>query len=115
MQDDENFRSVSAMATDEEKFRYMGFHKEMVVHVLLKHLKQGLGKRTTHIVPFYCMKETVWEMGRLQEENDFNKILFGINLNPDTAFSPIELGPEEFDENAEQFRTFWGDLCELRR
>lgn len=114
MQDNKKFEEVNKLTTDLEKFQYSGYYKEVIVKKVTNLIKQGLQKRIQNIIPYYDLKEKSFEMGTIRNDS-FDKIIFGINLNPEASFSPIELGPAEYEDGAEEFRNFWGPLCELRR
>lgn len=115
MQDTRNFEDVNKLTNDNEKFVYSGYKKEMIVKKISDLIKQGLSKRIKNIIPYYDIKEKAFEMGSISRNVSFDKIIFGINLNAETSFSPIELGPAEYEDDAEEFRNFWGPLCDLRR
>lgn len=42
-------------------------------------------------------------------------LILGLVLNPEKAFEPLDKGPQANEEEAEDFRNFWGEKSELRR
>ncbi|KAJ8985714.1 hypothetical protein NQ317_014364 [Molorchus minor] len=91
----------------EELAKNIGYKNLIIIKNISKIIQKGLGKRILNFVP------------RLELETDgfvFEKLFFGVNLNPDEAFNILELGPSLNDHiAAAEFRSFWGHLSSDRR
>lgn len=88
-----------------EKALYIGFEHLLIVKHILKIFDQALNKRCTNIIP---KLET--------NDKDLVKLLIGINLNMEEAFSILLKGPALNDiTSASEFRKFWGQLASDRR
>ncbi|KAL1501518.1 hypothetical protein ABEB36_006825 [Hypothenemus hampei] len=96
--------------TDKEKVLSIGFQPFQELTHIFKLLHKALTKRILHIVPYVEV-----EFSNIHGPQ-FTKLLFGIKLNPETAFNFIEKGPELHNHiEAEKFRKFWGFLASDRR
>ncbi|CAG9857139.1 unnamed protein product [Phyllotreta striolata] len=89
----------------QQKCSYIGYKDLLIYKHISDTLKRGLDKRIVHIVPRIEAKE-----------GTATRLLFGLNLNPDEAFSFLQKGPALSDfERASEFRKFWGPLASDRR
>ncbi|CAG9764718.1 unnamed protein product [Ceutorhynchus assimilis] len=95
------------ISTDVEKSKNIGYGQFLTITQISDLLHKGLGKRALNIVPHIEVK---------YKESPLTKVIFGINLNPETAFNFIEMGPVLNDyTKADEFRKFWGYLASDRR
>lgn len=113
MNSEESFKNVYGTISNEEKHRFVGFYKTLIIKKIIEILKIGLNKRVSHLVPYFgeskhiCLTEN--------KKSHFDHIVFGISLNVDHAFNAIELGPHPHDPKVKEFIDFWEDLTNLRR
>ncbi|XP_019540558.3 nucleolar protein 6 [Aedes albopictus] len=96
---------VDTFGSDEDKLNYFGnthaHFRKMIYHLL----QRGLGPRASFIVPIL-----------IREDSTDLQLTFGIQLNPQEAFTVLDKGPEAIDKQAaDEFRDFWRGKAELRR
>ncbi|XP_017777485.1 PREDICTED: nucleolar protein 6 [Nicrophorus vespilloides] len=102
IKDDSNFSSVFDGCDTTNRFKYFGFYEMLIRKRVMDNLKMGLSNRVLEIVPILA-------------ESTMDKLVFGINLNPETCLDVVVKGPKQFDADAAKFKEFWGPLAELRR
>ncbi|XP_018576500.1 nucleolar protein 6 [Anoplophora glabripennis] len=91
---------------DADKVKYIGYKHLLIVDYISRIFQRALSKRVLHFVPRL----------EVDGENMLNRFLFGVNLNPEEAFSFMEVGPALNDHvAAADFRKFWGHLSSDRR
>ncbi|XP_065166776.1 nucleolar protein 6-like [Atheta coriaria] len=95
------FKKIYWNSSNEEKFKFFGFYKSLIQNCIENQLKYGLTKRIHELVPIFT-------------ENP-NVITYGLNVNPEHCYNVIEKGPRQYEEGAEKFKDFWGNLADLRR
>lgn len=108
-----NFTEIIQVSNKQNQLKHLHFEELNAAKTLTELLKKGLNKRVTHLVPLIFFNEP-WNFGE-KPKAQFNKILIGVNLSAEHAFSRIEIGPDPNTEEAKRFREFWGALATLRR
>ncbi|KAK9869244.1 hypothetical protein WA026_002994 [Henosepilachna vigintioctopunctata] len=110
---DNNFETVLQNVDTNEKAAYLGHHYFLIIKILQSYLKRGLNKRVLNIVPLVPSLQ-MWDYGVRQKLIN-HRIIFGIQLDPDSAFDILEYGPNLNDPGDTDFREFWGRLSSNRR
>lgn len=91
---------------DTERAKYVGYEDLLIINYISAVFQRALSKRILNFVPRL----------EVDDENKLTRFLFGVNLNPEEAFSFIEIGPALNDHvAAADFRKFWGNLSSDRR
>ncbi|KRT80861.1 hypothetical protein AMK59_5942, partial [Oryctes borbonicus] len=106
---EDKFSVIYENASQDRKWKYYGFYRDLIINEINDILNHGLANRVSSIVPYMCCDEV---------EHNSNKpnITFGINLNPEFAFNVIERGPPEGNQAAvKKFQEFWKGLTSFRR
>lgn len=106
------YESILEKVNQEDKAKYAGNYTSLIVKILLEYLNKGFNQRLKNIVPIIPC--TQWDI----EENNKKslcEIIFGIELNLDTAYEIIEFGPSLLDPEEKNFKEFWGELTSNRR
>lgn len=99
----------------EDFFNFTGDWYPHILKIILKVLRQGLGKRIHAIIPFVNNSSgKSWEINEKCEKRP-QRIRFGLILNPEYALDILDKGPQSNLPEAEEFRKFWGAKSELRR
>ncbi|XP_045463296.1 nucleolar protein 6-like [Harmonia axyridis] len=113
IKNENNYEFLLGKVSFQEKAKYLGNYKTLVIKNLLNYLNKGFNKRVMNIVPLMpsCNECDYKENFKKTGE----RILFGIQLNPDLAFEILEYGPVLNDPEEENFKEFWGDLSSNRR
>lgn len=88
-----------------EQAKYVSYEYLLNVKYVIKILQKAFANRISNIVP------------KLESDgNHLKKILLGLNLNSEEAFSFLQKGPALNDfAAADEFRKFWGHLASDRR
>ncbi|GJQ76288.1 hypothetical protein Trydic_g2017 [Trypoxylus dichotomus] len=93
----------------EDKWKYYGFYRDLIISEINNILTQGLTNRVSSVVPYTYSDE-------VGDSSIKPNITFGINLNPESAFNVIERGPSEDNPDAvRKFQEFWKGLTSFRR
>jgi U3 small nucleolar RNA-associated protein 22 len=102
LKSDSRFDNIADKMSEDERTKFLGLSELFVVKHVEDVLNRGFNKRASLIVP-------------IVGQNEFNKMSFGINLDPSNAFGIIEMGPALNDPKEKEFREFWGELSTDRR
>nr|XP_045581475.1 nucleolar protein 6-like [Procambarus clarkii] len=91
----------------------LGDMHRLALSSILQMLREGLGERAELLVP---MREpqSMWLVEQPPPQLDENLVV-GLVLNPVSAWALLTKGPPADDPKAENFKTFWGSKCSLRR
>lgn len=109
LNDENQLKAIYQNAGLEEKWKYYGFYKELIINEISNILKKGFTNRLSSIVPYAYAEDN-------QNRTTALSIIFGINLNPEFAFNVIEKGPSEENPLAvKEFKFFWQGLTSFRR
>ncbi|XP_018301266.1 nucleolar protein 6 [Mycetomoellerius zeteki] len=105
--------TVNAKSTVDNKLNYGPDKRTQAIKLLFDVLKRGLGDRINRlcVLPNVCKE---WECTEEVSDN-IEKLVIGLELNPETCFDIVDKGPEANLPEAVDFRNFWGDKSELRR
>jgi hypothetical protein len=102
LKSDSRFDNIADKMSEDERTKFLGLSELFVVKHVEDVLNRGFNKRASLIVP-------------IVGQNEFNKMSFGINLDPSNAFGILEMGPALNDPKEKEFREFWGELSTDRR
>lgn len=114
-----SFNDINAMRKAVESkgdlVNLMDYNNKVVpefLRVVTELLGKGLGERMSGIA-VQTPSNGTWAVDVYSPPSGLVKI--GLNLNPTMALSLVDKGPQADDSEAEEFREFWGEKCELRR
>lgn len=77
-------------------------------------MKFGVNKRVCCLMPQFEKNEIEFNLNDHTELTSIN-LFIGVNLNLETAFNVLELGPTPHDPKVKEFLSFWGENASLRR
>lgn len=84
-----------------------------LVDLINRFLTKGLGDRV-HVLQYVRVANRSWNVCDSPPARN-PSLMFGVILNPASAFDVIIKGPQANDPNANEFREFWGERSQLRR
>ncbi|KAL3286351.1 hypothetical protein HHI36_000859 [Cryptolaemus montrouzieri] len=113
LKSENNYQSILKNIETTEKVAYLGNHTLLIMKYLQNYLKKGLNNRVLNIVPI-SPNHTTWDYG-VHYKMTNQRLLFGIQLDPDCAFDILEFGPNLNDPKEKEFKEFWGKLASNRR
>ncbi|XP_055904570.1 nucleolar protein 6 [Eupeodes corollae] len=96
-----------------DRHNFAGYWFPQMLKMVSDVLRKGLSDRIFHMVPIETAQSS-WLINEQPKEIEINFRL-GFILNPEQAYEILDKGPQANDENAEEFRKFWGSKSELRR
>ncbi|XP_077278515.1 nucleolar protein 6 Mat89Ba [Temnothorax americanus] len=106
-------RVVNDKSSVDDKLNYGPDKRSQVIKLFFEVLKKGLKDRINRlcVLPSICKE---WECTEVMPDS-IEKLVIGLELNPETCFDIVDKGPEANLPEATDFRNFWGDKSELRR
>ncbi|XP_025834948.1 nucleolar protein 6 [Agrilus planipennis] len=114
IKNENRFSNASKFISEEKKINYISFHELLLQKTIANFLQKGLGKRIKNLVP-QCIESFIKDVGS-KTQPEFNKLTFGITLDPEHAYKIVEIGPPADDKDAAlEFQKFWGNLAHCRR
>lgn len=77
-------------------------------------MRKGLDKRVASITPIEEEGNATWDITANPPAASSN-LSFGLILNHEFAIDVLDKGPQADQDEADEFKLFWGDKSELRR
>ncbi|KAL9872396.1 nucleolar protein 6 Mat89Ba isoform 2-T2 [Glossina fuscipes fuscipes] len=96
-----------------DKCNFAGHTYPQLLKVVTRLLSKGLGKRVQFLIPLQQVVPS-WSIVE-HPATSYEYLHLGLILNGEQSLEILDKGPESLDEEASEFRKFWGKKAQLRR